>query len=90
MSVVALGRVPIGRGKSTDACESEEPDGGDDRMLGKDVNRGRIYDSVFGGGGGGARGGGGRGGGNQLCRDRRAKSDVTCLWRYKSAFEPTM
>lgn len=46
-------------------------------MLVNEVNLGRIYDKVDGGGGGGGGGDGGRGGGNQLCRDKRARSDVT-------------
>lgn len=45
-------------------------------MLVNEVNLGRIYDKVDGGGGGGG-GDGGLGGGNQLCRDKRARSDVT-------------
>ena len=59
-----------------------------DRMPGKEVKRGRIYENAEGGGGGG--GGGGFGGGNQLCKDNRARSDVTCLWWWRSAFAPTI
>ena len=50
---------------------------GVERMLVNEVNLGRIYDRVDCGGGGGGEGDGGWGGGNQLCRDKRARSDVT-------------
>lgn len=48
-------------------------------MLVKDVNLGRMYESVEGGGGGGSGGVGRRGGGNQVCSDSLARSEVTCL-----------
>ena len=50
---------------------------GTERMLVKDVTRGRMYERVDGGGGIGV-GVGGLGGGNHVCRDNRARSDVTC------------
>lgn len=67
----------------------EDDEGGDERSPGKDVNRGRIYDSVDGGGGGGG-GCGGCGGGNQLCSDNRAKSAVTCRKGCRSTLDPTI
>lgn len=59
-------------------------------MLVKDVKRGRIYENVEDGGGGSGGGVGGLGGGNQLCSDNRARSELICRCRYKSALEPTM
>ena len=53
---------------------------GTERMLVKEVNRGLMYENVEVGGGAGG-GVGGRGGGNQLCRDNRARSEVTCRSR---------
>lgn len=61
---------------------------GGERRPGNEVNRGRIYDNVDGAGGGG--GVGGRGGGNQLCSERRARSEVTWRRRWRSALDPTM
>ena len=52
---------------------------GTERILVNDVNRGRIYENVEDGGGGAGGGLGGLGGGNQLCKDNRARSEVT--WR---------
>ena len=72
---------PVERGASRYGGVSGDDLGGGggvevgERMLVKDVKRGRMYDSVEGGGGGG--GVGGRGGGNQVCRERRARSEVT-------------
>lgn len=54
----------------------------------KDLNRGRMYESVDGCGAGG--GVGGFGGGNQVCNERRARSCVTWRYSHKSAFDPTM
>lgn len=62
---------------------------GTERMLVKEVKRGRMYENVDDGAGGGG-GVGGWGGGNHLCRDNRARSWVTCRFRFRSAFEPTM
>ena len=62
---------------------------GTDRMLVNEVKRGRMYENVEAGGGAGG-GVGGLGGGNQLCKDSRARSEVTCRCRYRSALEPTM
>lgn len=61
---------------------------GEERILGNDVKRGRMYENVDGGGGGGGLGG--RGGGNQVWRDRRARSEVICRLCVRSAFAPTM
>jgi hypothetical protein len=77
------------------SCSSGEPlgggVGGTERMLVKEVNRGRMYDSVDGCGiGGGGGGVGGFGGGNQVCRESLARSEVTWRCLCRSALEPTM
>lgn len=63
---------------------------GTERMLVKEVKRGRIYEKAEAGTGAGGGGVGGLGGGNHVCSERRARSDVTCLDRCRSAFDPTI
>lgn len=81
-------------GESPNTVRSGEDDllvggaAGTERILVKDLNRGRMYESVEGGGAGG--GVGGVGGGNQLCKESRARSVVTMRCSYKSAFDPTI
>lgn len=75
--------TPVLGGKSKSEGRSGDEDlfvggVGTERMLVKDVNLGRMYDRVDGCGGVGGGGVGGGGGGNHVCRDSRARSDVTC------------
>ena len=55
--------------------------GGVERVAVKEVNRGRMYESVDDCGGGGAGALGGPGGGNQRASERRTQSEVT--WRVR-------
>lgn len=63
---------------------------GTERMLVKEVKRGRMYENAEADTGASGGGDGGLGGGNHVCNERRARSDVTCRCRYRSAFDPTI
>jgi len=90
---------PDGRDvESTGGGEAVEPgslvkeeEKGTEREEVRDVNRGRMYEKVDCCSGSGAGGGvGARGGGNHVCKDRRARSSVTCRCWVRSALDPTM
>jgi len=69
----------------------KEFENGTDREEVKEVKRGRMYENVDDcSGSEGGVGVGARGGGNQVCKDRRARSSVTCRCWTRSAFDPTM